>query len=179
VTGPTVQADRAGRTRHGTEALWSWRKQAPIEEADMTRGLTITRTIAAPPGRVFAAWTTPEDFSVWFGNGVRVPVETVVMDVRVGGLWTAVMHPPDGSTVNWHGRYTEVDPPRRLAFTIDDDPAVDSIEPIVVTFAEAAGGTEMRLTQPADGLTDAELGRTLLGYNAFFDAMEILVAGRD
>jgi hypothetical protein len=37
----------------------------------------------------------------------------------------------------------------------------------------------MRLTQPRDGLTDAELARTLLGYNAFFDAMEILVAGRD
>jgi uncharacterized protein YndB with AHSA1/START domain len=154
-------------------------KQAPIKEADMTGGLTITRTIAAPPERVFAAWTTPEDFAVWFGNGVHVPVATVKMDVREGGLWTAVMHVPDGSTINWHGKYTEVDPPRRLAFTMDDDPAQDSTDAIVVTFAEAAGGTEMRLTQPRDGLTDAELARTLLGYNAFFDAMEILVAGRD
>jgi uncharacterized protein YndB with AHSA1/START domain len=145
----------------------------------MTGGLTITRTIAAPPERVFAAWTTPEDFAVWFGDGVRVPVETVLMDVRVGGRWTAVMHAPDGSTINWHGRYTEVDPPHRLAFTMDDDPAHDSAEAIVVTFGEAAGGTVMRLTQPPDGLSDAELGRALLGYNAFFDRMEILVAGRD
>jgi len=145
----------------------------------MTVGLTITRTIAAPPERVYAAWTRPMDFAAWFGDGVRVPVETVVMDVRVGGHWTAVMHVPDGSTINWHGRYTEVDPPHRLAFTMDDDPAQNSTEPIIVTFAPAAAGTEMRLTQPRDGLTDAELGRTLLGYNAFFDAMEILVAGRD
>ena len=146
----------------------------------MPVGLTISRTIAAPPERVYAAWTTPADFAVWFGSdAVDVPAETVFMDVRVGGRWTAEMHVPDGSTVFWHGRYTEVDPPRRLAFTMDDDPASDTIEPVVVTFAPAAGGTEMRLTQPRDDLTDEQLGQTLLGYNAFFDSMEILLSGRD
>ena len=146
----------------------------------MSVGLTITRTIAAPPERVFAAWTRPEDFSVWFGGAaVDVPTESVVMDVRVGGRWTAVMHVPDGSVIDWHGRYTEVDPPRRLAFTMDDDPSADTVEPVVVTFAPAAGGTEMRLTQPRDDLTNEQLAQTLLGYNSFFDTMEILLAGRD
>ncbi|TFD93269.1 SRPBCC domain-containing protein [Cryobacterium lactosi] len=146
----------------------------------MSVGLTITRTIAAPPERVFAAWTRPEDFSVWFGgNAVDVPTESVLMDVRVDGRWTAVMHVPDGSEIYWHGRYTEVDPPRRLAFTMDDDPASDTLEPVVVTFAPAAGGTEMRLTQPRDDLTNEQLAQTLLGYNSFFDTMEILLAGRD
>ena len=146
----------------------------------MSVGLTITRTIAAPPERVFAAWTRPEDFSVWFGGAaVDVPTESVVMDVRVGGRWTAVMRVPDGSAIYWHGRYTEVDPPRRLAFTMDDDPAADTVEPVVVTFAPAAEGTEMRLTQPRDDLTNAQLAQTLLGYNAFFDTMELLLSGRD
>lgn len=146
----------------------------------MSIGLTITRTIAAPPERVFAAWTRPEDFSVWFGgSAVDVPTESVSMDVRVGGRWTAVMRVPDGSEIHWHGRCTEVDPPRRLAFTMDDDPASDTVEPVVVTFAPAAGGTEMRLTQPRDDLTNEQLAQTLLGYNEFFDAMEILLAGRD
>jgi len=146
----------------------------------MSVGLTITRTIAAPPERVFAAWTRPEDFSVWFGGAaVDVPTESVEMDVRVGGLWTAVMHVPDGSVIHWHGRYTDVDPPRRLAFTMDDDPSSDTVEPVVVTFAPAAGGTEMRLTQPRDDLTNEQLAQTLLGYNSFFDTMEILLAGRD
>lgn len=146
----------------------------------MSVGLTITRTIAAPPERVFAAWTRPEDFSVWFGgDAVDVPTESVSMDVRVGGRWTAVMHVPDGSVIHWHGRYTEVDPPRLLAFTMDDDPASDTVEPVVVTFAPAAGGTEMRLTQPRDDLTNEQLAQTLLGYNSFFDTMEILLAGRD
>ena len=146
----------------------------------MTVGLTVTRTINAPPERVYAAWTRPEDFAVWFGSdAVDVPVETVSMDVRVGGLWTAEMHVPDGSTVFWHGKYTEVDPPRLLAFTMDDDPDTDTTEPVVVTFAPSIGGTEMRLTQPRDDLTDEQLAQTLLGYNTFFDSMEILLAGRD
>jgi len=146
----------------------------------MPVGLTISRTIAAPPERVYAAWTRPEEFAVWFGgDAVDVPAETVSMDVREGGLWTAQMRVPDGSSIYWHGRYTEVDPPRRLAFTMDDDPAVDTADPVVVTFAPAAGGTEMRLTQPRDDLTDEQLAQTLLGYNAFFDSMEILLAGRD
>jgi uncharacterized protein YndB with AHSA1/START domain len=146
----------------------------------MSAGLTITRTISAPPSRVFTAWTRPEDFAVWFGSdGVDVPVDTVTMDVREGGRWTAVMNVPDGTTIHWHGRYTEVDAPHRLAFTMDDDPDENSTEPVVVTFAPAAGGTEMRLTQPRGDLTDSQMARTLLGYNAFFDAMEVLLAGRD
>jgi uncharacterized protein YndB with AHSA1/START domain len=146
----------------------------------MSIGLTITRTIAAPPERVFAAWTRPEDFSVWFGgSAVDVPTESVSMDVRVGGRWTAVMRVPDGSAIHWHGRYTEVDPPRRLAFTMDDDPASDTVDPVVVTFAPAEAGTEMRLTQPRDDLTNEQLAQTLLGYNEFFDSMEIMLAGRD
>ena len=146
----------------------------------MSVGLTITRTIAAPPERVFAAWTKPEQFSVWFGGpAVEVPPETVSMDVRVGGLWTAEMRVPDGTAIQWHGRYTEVEPPHLLAFTMDDDPATDTVEPVVVTFAPAEGGTEMRLTQPRDDLTTEQLAQTLVGYNEFFDSLDLLLSGRD
>lgn len=146
----------------------------------MPVGLTVTRTIAAPPERVYAAWTRPEDFAVWFGsNAVDVPVESVSMDVRVGGRWTAVMHPPGGDAIYWHGRYTEVDPPRRLAFTMDDDPESDTVDPVVVTLAPASAGSQMSLAQPRGDLTDEQLAQTVLGYNAFFDSLEILLAGRD
>ncbi len=143
----------------------------------MPDGLTITRTFAAPRELVYAAWTQPEHFSVWFGtDAVDVPLETVSLDVRVGGEWTAVMHLPDGNTIDWHGRYTEVDPPARLAFTMSDDPAKDAENPVVVVFAEASGGTEMTLTQSNEGLTDEQLEQTVVGYNAFFDVMERLLA---
>ena len=145
----------------------------------MTDGLTITRTFAASRELVYAAWTRPEHFSVWFGTeAVGVPLDTLSMDVRVGGLWNAVMHLPDGNTIHWHGEYTEVDPPERLAFTMSDDPTHDSREPVTVVLAEVDGGTEMTLTQPRGGLTDEQLAQTVIGYDGFFDAMEKLLAAQ-
>ena len=81
----------------------------------MSDTFTITRTFAASPEAVFDAWVTPEHFSVWFGTpNVAVPLDTLTMDVRVGGRWTAVMHLPDGSTKDWEGEYRELDRPSRV-----------------------------------------------------------------
>jgi uncharacterized protein YndB with AHSA1/START domain len=53
--------------------------------------IVITRTFAASRERVFDAWTTPSDFSAWFGTAeVEVPLDTLRMDVRSGGAWSAV-----------------------------------------------------------------------------------------
>ncbi len=145
----------------------------------MTDGLTITRTFAAPPERVYAAWTQPEHFSVWFGTeDVDVPLETLSMDVRVGGQWNAVMHLPDGNTIHWVGEYTEVDPPNRLALTMTDEPSQPAGDPITVDLAPVDGGTEMTLKQPGHGMTDEQLEQTVIGYNGFFDAMEKLLTTR-
>lgn len=145
----------------------------------MTDGLTITRTFAAPPELVYEAWTRPEHFSVWFGTeDVDVPLDSLSMDVRVGGSWTAVMLLPDGNRINWAGEYTEVDPPRRLALTMTDDPSQPAGDPITVDFRAVDGGTEMTLVQPRHGMTDEQLEQTVLGYNGFFDAMEKLLAAR-
>ena len=145
----------------------------------MTDGLTITRTFAAPPELVYEAWTRPEHFSVWFGTeDVDVPLDSLSMDVRVGGSWTAVMLLPDGNRINWAGEYTEVDPPRRLALTLTDDPSQPAGDPLTVDFRAVDGGTEMTLIQPRHGMTDEQLKLTVLGYNGFFDAMEKLLAAR-
>jgi len=40
--------------------------------------LRLNRVIAAPPERVFAAWTTPDAIKVWFG-----PADCRVLDARV------------------------------------------------------------------------------------------------
>jgi uncharacterized protein YndB with AHSA1/START domain len=144
----------------------------------MTVGLTITRTFAAPRELVYDAWTTPEHFSVWFGTAaVDVPLETVTMDVRVGGTWTAVMNLPEGRVINWLGEYTEVDPPSRLTFTLTDDPSNPAREPVSVVFKEADGGTEMTLTQGGGNLSEEQYAQAVIGYNAFFDDLEKLLAG--
>lgn len=92
--------------------------------------------------------------------------------------WKAVMHLPDGNTIQWHGEYTEVDPPERLAFTMTDDPSSDAREPVTVVLVEVDGGTEMTLTQTGGHLTEEQRAQTVIGYNGIFDAMEKLLAAQ-
>ncbi|GAA1614953.1 SRPBCC domain-containing protein [Kribbella sancticallisti] len=142
--------------------------------------LTVTRTFDAPRELVYEAWTKPEHFSVWFGtDAVEVPLDTLSLDVRVGGAWKATMKLPDGNQIDWVGEYTEVDPPERLSFTMTDEPGTPAGDPIVVTFAEVDGGTEMTLTQPAGDFDQEQIDATIMGYNGFFDSMEKLLAARN
>lgn len=142
----------------------------------MSHQITVTRTFAAPRERVFAAWTDPADFAVWFGSSqVNVPRDSLVLDVRPGGSWHAVMELPDGNTINWEGEYTEVTPPERLSLTITDRPGTDPGAPIRVTFADVDGRTQMTLVQDAPGFSAEQREQTAAGYQAFFDDMEALV----
>ncbi|MFC4223498.1 SRPBCC family protein [Lysinibacter cavernae] len=143
---------------------------------------TITRTFRAPAERVYAAWTTPEDFSVWFGTeAINVPLDRLSMDVRVGGTWTAVMELPDGSIKNWAGQFTELDAPQRLAMTLTDMPDEPAGDPLTVDLREEATPdgsvqTVMEFTQPRHGFTDEQVEQVILGYNGFFDTMDRIVS---
>lgn len=142
----------------------------------MNDGVNITRTFAAPIELVFEAFTRPEHFSVWFGTAaVEVPLDTLSMDVRVGGTWTAVMHLPDGTTKDWEGEYTEIDAPTRLAFTLTDEPGTDPGEPVTVDLREVDGGTEMTFWQDAHGFDEDGIAAVTAGYGAFFDEMQRIV----
>lgn len=147
----------------------------------MADPLIVTRIFKAPRERVWEAWTRPEDFAAWFGTeAVEVPPATVSLDVRTGGRWNAEMHLPEGDTVHWFGKYTEVDPPERLAFTMNDDATAPPYpEPVVVEFREMDAGTQMKLTQPRGDFTDEEMEHMEASYQGFFDAMEKLLASRD
>lgn len=139
--------------------------------------LTITRSFAASPQAVFDAWTDPAKFAVWFGtDGVDVPAETLSMDVRPGGSWKAVMKLPDDTSIDWVGEYLEIDAPTHLVMTITDKPADDARGVITVDLTEVGGGTEMIMSQQSPGFDEGQLEQTVIGYNAFFDVMESLVA---
>lgn len=143
----------------------------------MTDGLSITRTFAAAPESVWAAWTTPANFSVWFGTAaVDVPLATIAMDVRAGGAWSAVMHLPDGKRIDWTGEYLQVQPPAHLVFTMTDDPASPAREPVTVDLAAVDDGTQMTMTQRGGNLTDEQYAQAQAGWNGFFDEMAGLLA---
>ena len=144
----------------------------------MADALTITRTFPASPEAVFAAWTTPEHFAVWFGTDtVDVPLATLSMDVRPGGAWSAVMNLPEGGPqIGWEGTFDEVDRPRRLVMTMTDRPGEHPGAPMTVDLLPVEDGTEMIFTQVAEDFSEEQLTQLGEGWRGFFDTMERLLA---
>ena len=156
--------------------------------SEISDGITIARIFDAPPERVFAAWVEPEKFGRWFGGAASdVPVETISMDARAGGLWSALMLAgPERIEIPWSGEFVVVDPPSRLVLTLTDT-AVDVDEPsresVTVTFAplgdkvtdEGNDRTEMTFRQSGGTLAPDEYEQARLGWQGFFDELELLL----
>jgi uncharacterized protein YndB with AHSA1/START domain len=111
--------------------------------------LRLERMIAAPPERVFALWTEPDQLVKWWGpEGFDVPESA--LDVRVGGKWCTTMRAPDGRLCTVSGLYRVIDPPNRLVMTWaweDDDSVRGHETEITVTFQSVPGGTRLTLVQ--------------------------------
>lgn len=106
------------------------------------------RFFKATPAQVYAAWTTPEIARRWWGcHGT----ETIAlqMDLRVGGEWRWDVKSPEGETMTVVGRYVELTPGERVAFTWRwlDDPQWDGVESLVtVNLSPSPEGAEMLFT---------------------------------
>lgn len=139
-------------------------------------GSTITRTFAASPDKVFDAWVTPASFAAWWGgSGVEVPLDSVTIDARPGGTWTAKMILGNGMPdIDWYGEYVEVDRPNKLVLTMTDRPG-EVRETVTVTFTAVDAGTEMLFRQTGGNLSPEEYERTTAGWQTFFDAMDALL----
>ncbi|MGD3107781.1 SRPBCC family protein [Streptomyces sp. YGL11-2] len=143
-----------------------------------SQGFALSRTFEAPLERVFAAWTTPEHFAHWFGGELAVPVERMTMDVRPGGVWSLVMHTPDGGELPFSGVYQEVAAPERLVFTLKDAFAPEDAAGETVRVALAARGdrTEMAFRQDGGNLTAGQYQQAEEGWSGFFDRLAALLA---
>ena len=136
-----------------------------------TTTLRIERTYQAPAAAVFEAWTSEEVIRRWWQvehNWVTTEAE---VDLRVGGVVRVVMRDPDKDVeYGGGGKYTEVEPPTRLAFTWiwDGDTRRTLIE---LDFEEADGATTVRFTH--SGLWDEEAVRSHEdGWRKVFDRLE-------
>jgi uncharacterized protein YndB with AHSA1/START domain len=139
---------------------------------------TITRDLRAPRELVFEAISTPEHFAVWFGTAaVRVPQESLTMDVRPGGAFRAVMELPDGNRIDWAGEYVDVDPPSHLSMTLTDRPGEHAGLPVHFDLDEIESGTRLTIRQHRADFTDDQVTATIAGYNAFIDDIETVLSG--
>jgi uncharacterized protein YndB with AHSA1/START domain len=137
--------------------------------------LRIERTFQAPIQAVFDAWTSEEVLRRWFHAGRDWATARADVDLRVGGAVRVVMHDPSRDLdIGGGGRYTEIDPPTRLAFTWlwDGNPTRTLIE---IDFAEAGGVTTVRFTH--SDLWDEEAVRSHKdGWGTVFDNLERALA---
>lgn len=101
--------------------------------------LVVKRTVNAPARLVFEAWTNADLFRRWWvPKSYGLNLVSCELDVRVGGQYRlAFLH--EGSTMEFFGTYTEVNPPTRLVWTNDEGDAGQTVTS--VTFEESSGKT--------------------------------------
>jgi uncharacterized protein YndB with AHSA1/START domain len=138
--------------------------------------LTIERRFRAPAQRVFEAFTSPEVMRRWWHPERDWATSAAEVDLRVGGAIRVVMGDPRaGTEYGAGGTYTEVDPPRRVAFTWQwDDVAIPML--IEIDFEETDAGTVVRFTH--SGLPDDAAVRSHDGgWNGALDNLGAVLAG--
>ncbi len=117
--------------------------------------ILITRTFDAPKHLVYRAWTTPELVMRWWA-GHRGAMESVEIDLRVGGAWRYVIKANHGFQVAFHGEFREIVPNERIVNTEIYEVPEEQMEMVaglpetepplnIVTFTEVDGHTTLTL----------------------------------
>ena len=103
--------------------------------------LRMERIFRAPAPAVFDAWTSEEVIRRWWHAEHDWETTEAEVDLRVGGVVRVVMRDPHKDVeYGGGGQYTEIDPPRRLAFTWFWD-GNDKRQLIEIDFVENDGVT--------------------------------------
>lgn len=117
------------------------------------RALATQCLLAAPPGRVWGAFSDAARLAAWWAPA-GFTNEFDCCDCRVGGDWLFTMVGPDGQRYANESRFAELLPGRRLV--IDHVSAPRFM--LTVTLAPAGGGTQLGWQQCFE---TAELCRAL------------------
>ena len=115
-------------------------KNQTTMELEGDRGIVITRTFNAPQRVVFDAYTKPEFVRRWWApKSLGVTIVSCDADVTVGGNYRYVLKPRDGHEFAFSGKYTEVTPHSRVAYTQIFEPMADGGEATVTATFEDLG----------------------------------------
>lgn len=128
----------------------------------------------APRERIFELWTDPGAVKRWFG-GQDVEVETVDIDLRVGGRYAIRIREEEGHTLIT-GEFLNVEIPERLVYTWKmEGPELQAGENVVrVAFRDQEGRTEVVLSHGP--FVDPQVeGAHRQGWVVCLDALEGLL----
>ncbi len=141
-------------------------RSEPGEEPVLVEGL-----LPGSPSRIFAAWTTPEELTRWFGLKENGMISAEV-DLRVGGAWCFEMRSDSSSRQFLEGEYLEVSPPERLVFSWrhvvwppEGEPQPSPVSRVELSFEPQGAATRLRLRHEAIDQEPTRLG-VGAGWNA-------------
>ena len=146
-------------------------------ERPSERELVVTRIINAPPRLVFEAFTKPELLRQWWvPKSSGLSLLSCEADVRVGGTYRLVFDGGASKPMEFYGRYTEVTPPSRLAWTNEE--GEDGGAVTTVTFEEKSGKTllVMRDVYPSKEALDAAFVGMEGGMSETLDQLDEFVS---
>ncbi|MEQ1770845.1 MAG: SRPBCC family protein [Devosia sp.] len=152
---------------------------APVTTTDRRseREVVVTRTFNGPARIVFDAWTKPELIMKWWTpKSFGITFISCEADVRKGGTYKFVMgHPSFDQPMAFHGRYLEVEPPKRLVWT-NEEGVEGSVT--TVTFEEKDGQTHLTLSDvyPSKAaLDEAMASGGIGGFPEQFNQLDVLL----
>jgi len=117
--------------------------------------LVVSREFDAPRELVWKAWTEPQQIKQWLQLGEGMTIESVKMDLRLGGRFRIQTRMADGEFFTAAGRYLEVKPLERLVYTWDWEKDGGGTEfgelegnetQVTVEFRASSTGTQLVLT---------------------------------
>lgn len=126
------------------------------------RTMVLTRVIAAPLARVWAAWMNPESLPLWWGPD-GFSCRTRRIDLRAGGEWVFDMIGPDGTVFPNHHRYGRVLPERGFDYALLWGENGPKHADAWAAFEPVAGGTQVTLGMV---FATGEEFRTARGFGA-------------
>ena len=154
----------------------------PIDHGELAAdmNLRIVRTFAAPPGKVFRAWTDVESIKEWFPYKGNVHWSTQpTVDAKVGGYfsWSVVSDDNDTDVFHFHGTYRECRSPYKLTFTWEwESLPITGVEGagntlVAIEFIDKGKDTAVTLTQTGLASVEARNAHER-GWNRCFDGIE-------
>ena len=140
--------------------------------------ILITRSFEAPVALVWEALTTPRHLLRWWGP-TWCPLVSCEIDLRVGGSWRYLSQLDDGTELEWHGTYREIEPTRRIVITevFEGFPDAESLNTMTLTHIDGVTTLETLVQHASKEFRDGHVGSGMEhGMNISYNRLEELLA---
>lgn len=135
--------------------------------------ILITREFDAPRHLVYRAYTEPDLIRRWY-HANRGEIQSIEVDLRVGGKWRYAMTANNGFEFSFHGEYREVVPDERLVSTeiYSGAPEAEAVSALTLTEKDGRTYLEILVTHQSKEFRDAHVESGM--EDGLQDALDLL-----